>query len=157
MRPFLSFSTFDSPIGKLFLCSSCVGLRSLSWSRPKDAQKCDDGPFIQTGKQQLREYFDGLRSSFDLKLDLKGSEFQIKVWSELARIPFGETLSYKALALRVGSVGGQRAVGGANAKNPLPIIVPCHRVISSNGQLGGYSSGVANKKKLLRLEGVLGP
>ncbi len=157
MKPILSYSSFESPIGKLFICSSEKGLASLSWARPEGVQENDNCSFAKIAQRQLNEYFDGLRSSFQLDLAPQGTEFQLRVWNELQLIKFGETLSYKELAKKVGSPRGHRAVGGANGQNPLPIIVPCHRVISSDGRLGGYSGGAEIKKKLLRMEGVLVP
>lgn len=104
---------------------------------------------------ELQEYFQGKRKNFSLVLNPQGTVFQQKVWSELQKIPFGQVISYKELAKRVGSPKGFRAVGGANGKNPIPIIIPCHRVINEGGKLGGYSSGLPVKQQLLQHEGVL--
>lgn len=101
---------------------------------------------------QLEEYFHGERKSFDLKLDLIGSPFQVKVWNELLRIPYGQTISYLELARRIGNINSFRAVGGANGHNPVSVIVPCHRVIGSNGRLVGYRGGLKRKKWLLEHE-----
>ncbi len=109
-------------------------------------------PFTDKVYWQLKEYFDGTRKEFDIPYELVGTEFQKKVWKELLKIPYGETISYKELAIRIGNERAQRAVGGANNKNKLAIIVPCHRVIGSNGSLVGYASGVDVKKMLLELE-----
>ena len=98
------------------------------------------------------QYFKGERRSFDLPLKQSGTPFQEKVWSELEKIPYGETISYKELAIRVGSERASRAVGSANGKNNICIIVPCHRVIESGGGLGGYAYGVEVKKKLVEME-----
>lgn len=106
--------------------------------------------------QQLEEYFSGSRKSFELEMDFEqGTGFQKKVWKALLDIPYGQTISYKELADRVGSVKGYRAVGLANGKNPIPIIVPCHRVIGSNGKLTGYASGIDVKRFLLETEGFI--
>jgi methylated-DNA-[protein]-cysteine S-methyltransferase len=102
--------------------------------------------------RQIREYFDGTRRAFDLPLAPRGSAFQKKVWAELVRIPFGETISYAELARRAGQPGAARAVGRANATNRIALIVPCHRVIGSNGSLTGYAFGVDIKEKLLAWE-----
>ncbi|MGI6324977.1 MAG: methylated-DNA--[protein]-cysteine S-methyltransferase [Bacilli bacterium] len=103
--------------------------------------------------KQLEEYFKGIRTSFEMPLLLKGTAFQQKVWQALMTIPYGETISYKEIAKRIGHEKAVRAVGNAIGKNPCLIVVPCHRVINSNGNLGGFSSGLNIKKKLLKLEG----
>ena len=108
-------------------------------------------PFAQT-KEQLNEYFQGKRNEFDLPLLMKGTDFQKQVWAELLGIPYGTTISYGELASRIGNANGSRAVGLANGRNPISVIVPCHRVIGSNGSLTGYGGGLANKLTLLRLE-----
>ena len=106
-------------------------------------------------RRQIEEYFSGKRKEFKLQFDLRGSDFQVKVLNEVARIPYGSTRTYGQIAAAIGSPGATRAVGNANARNPLPIIIPCHRVLASNG-LGGYGGGIVMKKKLLNLEGALG-
>jgi len=109
--------------------------------------------------KQLSEYLAGKRKKFDLKIDFKklpGTPFQKRVWKELIKIPYGTVISYKELARRVGKPKAYRAVGNANGKNPIPVIIPCHRVIAADGSLGGYSSGLHIKKKLLKLEGMTG-
>jgi methylated-DNA-[protein]-cysteine S-methyltransferase len=105
--------------------------------------------------KQLKEYFNWERKEFDVPLDLRGTDFQKGVWKELRKIPYGKTISYKELAIKMGGETKSRAVGQANALNPAPIIVPCHRVINSDGKLGGYSCGLEIKEKLLELEGKL--
>jgi len=114
-------------------------------------------PLLDVTEGQLGEYFAGRRTAFDLPLDLPGSAFQERVWGELARIPYGETISYRELAERVGVPAGTRAVGRANGSNRLAVIVPCHRVIASGGGLGGYGGGLAAKQLLLDLERALVP
>ena len=101
--------------------------------------------------RELNEYFDGKRTSFDLQLELQGTEFQKKVWKALKEIPFGETRSYGEIAKIIGNEKASRAVGMANNKNPIPIIIPCHRVIGANGKLVGYAGGIDVKEKLLEL------
>lgn len=101
---------------------------------------------------ELKEYFAGKRKKFDVPLDLKGTPFQVKVWKELLKIPFGQTCSYRDIALKIRNPKAVRAVGGANGKNPVCIIVPCHRVIAADGSLGGYSGGLHIKRELLALE-----
>jgi methylated-DNA-[protein]-cysteine S-methyltransferase len=104
--------------------------------------------------QQLREYFAGARRTFDLELAPAGTPFQLRVWRELRRIPYGVTISYQDLAVRVGSPKAMRAVGAANGQNPIPIVVPCHRVIGKDGSLTGFGGGLPTKRALLQLEGV---
>ena len=104
---------------------------------------------------QLKRYLEGKLRDFDCSLDLKGTPFEMKVWSELTKIPYGETRSYKEIARAIGHPKAFRAVGNANGSNPIPLIVPCHRVIESNGGLGGYGQGIEVKKRLLELEKAL--
>lgn len=114
-----------------------------------------DDPYMCGIFDQLEEYFKRERKKFNLPLDISGTDFQMKVWDELAKIPYGKTISYKQLAKALGSLKLVRAVGRANGANPVPIVIPCHRVINSNGNLGGYSGGAGIKEKLLELEGSL--
>lgn len=102
---------------------------------------------------QLREYFAGKRETFDVELAMKGTPFQLAVWNELTKIPYGHTISYAELAVRIGKPSAVRAVGAANGANPIPVIVPCHRVIGANGSLTGYGGGIERKQWLLALEG----
>jgi methylated-DNA-[protein]-cysteine S-methyltransferase len=107
---------------------------------------------LKDAVDQLHEYFIGERKDFTVKLDLVGSEFQIKVWNELTKIPYGKTISYHELARRIGNANSFRAVGGANATNPVSVIIPCHRVLGTNGRLVGYAGGLKRKKWLLEHE-----
>ena len=109
-------------------------------------------PLLERVQEQITEYFDGRRQEFDLPLTFAGTDFQKKVWHALTEIPYGETVTYGALAERIGCPGGARAVGAANHCNPLPILVPCHRVVGAGGNLTGYAGGVEMKKALLELE-----
>jgi methylated-DNA-[protein]-cysteine S-methyltransferase len=113
----------------------------------------DVPPVLKEAATQLDEYFAGQRRTFDVVMELDGTEFQREVWSELTRIPYGKTISYGELARRVGRPSAPRAVGQANGRNPMPIIVPCHRVVASNG-IGGYGGGLDVKRALLAVEGV---
>lgn len=107
---------------------------------------------LKETKKQLDEYFAGQRQTFEIPLDMRGTDFQKKVWAELAKIPFGETLSYRDIAKKIKNEKAVRAVGTANGRNPVSILVPCHRVIQANGTLGGYAGGLSLKEFLLDLE-----
>lgn len=119
------------------------------------ATRNDKQPLLREAVRQLRAYFDGKLRSFDLPLDMQGTEFQKRVWAELERIPYGKTRSYMQVAVAVGAPHAVRAVGAANGANPVPIVVPCHRVIGSDGKLTGYGGGLPLKKRLLELEGAI--
>lgn len=144
-----------TPTGTLYLTASSMGLAGLGWSPMKGAKGAKDGEevrILEKAKEQLEQYFAGQRQDFDLPLDLEGTEFQKKVWKALQTIPFGKTISYAQLAKKVGSPKAFRAVGGANGRNPVAIVVPCHRVIAANGAIGGFSGGLDKKEVLLALE-----
>ncbi|MCM2439713.1 methylated-DNA--[protein]-cysteine S-methyltransferase [Agrobacterium vitis] len=151
------YTFMNSPIGSLLLAGdgrrlSRIGFPSgKGFIKPKPEWVLDDAAFEGT-KDQLRAYFNGTRQEFDLPLDLEGTDFQRDVWQELIRIPFGMTISYGELARRIGRLSASRAVGAANGANPLPIVIPCHRVIGSNGSLTGFGGGLDTKKWLLTLE-----
>lgn len=144
--------SYVSPIGKIYI-AECDGFIShiLRERQPPDTMICET-PLINRAAGQLREYFEGSRTQFDLPLNPEGTPFQQAVWRALMEIPFGETRSYSQIAELVGCTGGSRAVGMANNKNPLLIVVPCHRVIGCNGRMVGYSEGVRVKEFLLRME-----
>ena len=147
-----------SPFGKLTLVASEKGLvaidvRTNAKQKATAKNQSAQAILIET-KKQLGQYFAGKRTSFDVALDLVGTEFQVKAWRALCRIPFGKTISYGQQAANIKKPKAFRAVGSANGKNPIPIIVPCHRVVASDGSLGGYSLGLKMKKQLLALEGV---
>ncbi len=148
----------QSPIGVLYLVASEKGLQTILWDKQEVpmAPRLDDSrpelKILSQAQRELTEYFDGERRDFEVDLDLKGTSFQKQVWKELRRIPFGVTVSYGDVARRIRKAKASRAVGTANGRNPVCIIVPCHRVIASDGSLGGYSSGVPRKVKLLDLE-----
>jgi methylated-DNA-[protein]-cysteine S-methyltransferase len=147
-----------SPVGKLRLVASEKGLVAIDVRKNVKQEVTAKNPsaqavLIQT-KKQLEQYFAGKRTTFDVALDLVGTEFQVQAWRALCRIPFGKTISYGQQAANIKKPKAFRAVGSANGKNPIPIIVPCHRVVASDGSLGGYSLGLRMKKQLLALEGV---
>lgn len=143
----------DSPVGILEIAGSNEGIRSILFI---DTESNPDQVLIpeclQECVNQLHEYFAGKRHTFNLKLDPSGTEFQLRVWEQLQRIPFGKTISYLDLARMTGSETNTRAVGNANGKNKINIVIPCHRVIGSNGKLTGYGGGLWRKEKLLKLE-----
>ena len=139
-----------SPVGPLTLFAEDDFLTALVYG---DYGGYDDIPLFREARRQLDEYFDGQRQAFHLPLRPEGTEFQKKVWQVLCRIPYGQMISYRELAPRVGAPRAFQAVGQANGHNPLPILIPCHRVIAANGTLGGYSGGLERKRFLLHLEG----
>lgn len=151
----------DSPVGPLLLGADDSGLRLIEFHEPRHpfAPAADwregDLPVLRDTERQLREYFAGKRHRFDLPLAPHGTDFQRQVWWELANIPFGKTLTYAGLAVRVGRPSATRAVGAANGRNPLPIVLPCHRVIGTGGGLTGFGGGLPTKRFLLQLEGAL--
>jgi methylated-DNA-[protein]-cysteine S-methyltransferase len=150
-----------TPVGSLKLSFTDRGLAALEFAGEgavlapaQDALPPHLKPIIEAAKRELIAYFQGSRTDFSsLALDPHGTPFQLRVWQELQRIPFGHTISYGELARRVGNPKAARAVGQANGCNPIPIIVPCHRVINAGGGLGGYSSGLDRKRWLLQHEG----
>lgn len=147
------YSVIESPIGEVLISSDGEFLRGLCFSPFELPPECNnDLPIFKETQRQLAAYFAGELRTFDLPIRLEGSPFQLRVWQELLKIPYGMTLSYKQLAERVGDGKSIRAVGRANGQNPIPIIVPCHRVIGSNGQLVGYGGGIDKKLFLLKLE-----
>lgn len=152
----------NSPAGSLLLAATEKGLAFLSF-RPQEilASKrstCERNPAaMRPYVEEMREFLAGKRRDFRCPLDLRGTEFQLRCWNQLLQIPYGEVISYAQLAQRVESPKGFRAVGHANGQNPIAIIVPCHRVIASDGTLGGYGGGLPMKQWLLDLEGAVIP
>jgi methylated-DNA-[protein]-cysteine S-methyltransferase len=142
-----------SPVGNLRITASEKGIRSVGFTKEFQNSKPDNS-IISYCERQLSEYFQKRRKEFSLPLDMQGTTFQLKVWNELLKIPFGKIISYLELARRLGDEKVIRAAGSANGKNPVAIIVPCHRVIGSNGELVGYGGGLDNKQLLLELEDV---
>ncbi len=149
----LLMSTLDSPLGPLHALASEQGLRCLQWSLPKEQGAANlSHPLFLALALQLEQYFDGSLRQFDLALDPVGTEFQREAWVALREIPYGETRSYAQQAERVGRPTAVRAIGAANGANPLGIIVPCHRVVGSDGSLTGFAGGVDLKRRLLEHE-----
>jgi methylated-DNA-[protein]-cysteine S-methyltransferase len=154
------FTQVDSPIGTLTLATdgkALTGLQMAPATIERDWKRDDRAPVLREAKKQLAEYFSGARTRFDLPLAPEGTPFQLKVWEALREIPYGETRSYADIAQYVGSPKGFRAVGLANGRNPIAVIVPCHRVIGADGSLTGFGGGLPRKKKLLELERREGP
>lgn len=140
-----------SPLGDLLLQADSNSLRGLSFSGAEGLPPVKSA-LLEQIEHELHEYFQGRRRDFGVALDLEGTEFQKRVWEELKKIPFAETISYAELAKRVGSANGFRAVGAANGANPIAIVVPCHRVINADGGIGGYGGDVWRKRWLLEHE-----
>jgi methylated-DNA-[protein]-cysteine S-methyltransferase len=156
----LSFKFIDSPVGKLKIVASDLGLVAVLWENddlkrvPLDELIVgDDHPILLLAETELKEYFAGRRNVFSVPLDMRGTPFQKQVWEALRRIPFGETRTYGQLATELGRPTAARAVGSANGRNPVSIIVPCHRVIGFSGKLTGFAGGLDAKAHLLELEG----
>ena len=152
-----SCAVFDSPLGPLLATTDGVALTGLFMSVSPDGPAIDpswrrDDEALAPVGVQLREYFDGRRTAFDLPLAPTGTPFQMRVWRALRAIPYGETISYGELARRIGTPSASRAVGLANGRNPIAVIVPCHRVIGADGSLTGYGGGLERKRILLELE-----
>ena len=151
------YSHMDSPIGRLLLAGDEAGLRLISFPTGSRTRRAEPG-WVESGahfveaRRQLDAYFAGDLTAFDLPLAPGGTAFQLSVWRALRAIPYGETVSYGAIARAIGRPGASRAVGAANGANPLPIVVPCHRVIGSTGKLTGFGGGLDTKAALLALE-----
>jgi methylated-DNA-[protein]-cysteine S-methyltransferase len=155
-----AYSYFESPIGRLLLTSDGTALTGL-YMEPSRKAQCTDGwaedvtvAPLSAAVRQLTEYFAGTRREFDLPLRLQGTTFQTRVWRELTEIPYGQTWSYGQLAHRIDKPSASRAVGLANGRNPISILVPCHRVIGADGSLTGYGGGIERKRWLLAHEGL---
>lgn len=151
------YTYYQSPHGQMTIQANDIGLLGvwfeIQTTQPQELGAYrDDHAILNQAKIQLEEYFSGRRTQFDLPLAAKGTDFQQSVWQALCKIPYGETWSYQQLADEIGNPKAVRAVGLANGKNPISVIVPCHRVIGKNGKLTGYAGGVETKEKLLQLE-----
>ncbi len=157
------YQYMESPVDPLLLAADAHGLLLIEFHTPRHpmARLPDwverDNTILAATRRQLGEYFTASRQEFDLPLAPRGTPFQQEVWHTLATIPYGETISYAQLAQRVGKPTAMRAVGAANGRNPLPIVLPCHRVIGADGSLTGFGGGLPTKQFLLQLEGALPP
>lgn len=153
------YTTCDSPFCEIILVGNENGLKYLHLNTKQGKRKFEISEkwirkdlFFDDIKNQLDEYFAGNRRVFDVKLNPQGTGYQKKVWSELEKIPYGETCTYKDIAIRIGNDKAARAVGMANSRNPIPLIVPCHRVVGANGNLTGFAHGIEVKEKLIEHE-----
>ena len=158
-QPGYVFKKIGSPVGELTLIGSDGGLAAVLWEierpdriRIRATLESSRHPVLVETEHQLGEYFAGKRRAFDLELDAAGTDFQKSVWNALRKIPYGETRSYGDIARQLGDVKAVRAVGAANGRNPIPIVVPCHRVIGASGRLVGFGGGLEAKERLLQLE-----
>ena len=159
----LAYKTIDSPVGKLKLIASDNGLVAVLWEKEKpnrvrlgEVETREMHPVLVKAESQIAEYFARKRSKFSLPLDMRGTPFQKQVWQALLAIPFGQTRTYGDLAKQFGKPQAARAVGAATGRNPLSIIVPCHRLIGSSGKLTGFAGGLDVKRRLLELEAKSG-
>jgi methylated-DNA-[protein]-cysteine S-methyltransferase len=158
----IRYARFESPLGPIIAIADEDGLRHVDFVGAKyeravapDWLEDPVAPALAACRKQLGEYFAGTRSQFDLPLAPRGSDFQQRVWREIARVPYGETISYGELAKRAGAPGQARAAGAATGRNPVGVVIPCHRIVGSDGSLTGYAGGLERKRGLLELEGVL--
>jgi methylated-DNA-[protein]-cysteine S-methyltransferase len=155
------FKEMNSSVGRIRLVAGENGLAAILWEddkpkrvRVREFTRDDEHPVLLRAEQQLREYFGGQRKEFSIELDPIGTDFQKRVWNALSAIPYGETRTYRDIARQIGDQKATRAVGAANGRNPIAIIVPCHRVVGSSGELTGFAGGLDAKVCLLSLEGV---
>lgn len=147
----MKYGYYESPIGKIKIEAEEESIVGICFS--KECSEGDESEIVIQCKKQLEEYFEGKRKNFDLNIKFtKGTEFQLSVWKALSEIPYGEKVTYKYIAEKINNPKAVRAVGGANNKNPIGIIIPCHRVIGANGKMVGYAEGIDKKEFLLRLE-----
>lgn len=155
------YTHIDSPVGRLLLAASDDGVHAIEFPRNRHPVKRDahwhegSHPLLQEAERQLGDYFAGTRNGFDLPLAPRGTAFQQQVWQALRAIPYGATWSYAQLAQHIDKATAVRAVGAANGRNPIPIVIPCHRVIGADGALTGFGGGLPTKRFLLQLEGAL--
>lgn len=158
----ITWMRFETPLGAMLALAEDDRLASLDFTDAKYARYIERewresprSPLLLECARQVSEYFAGRRRTFDLPLAPNGTEFQRRVWAQIARIPYGETIAYAELARRSGAAGSARAAGAATGRNPIAIVVPCHRVVGSSGALTGYAGGVDRKARLLALEGAM--
>ncbi len=146
---------YESPVGRISIADNGEHITDIFFGKPGSLQtrfKDRETELNALAQKQLEEYFAGKRKEFDLPLKMEGTPFQISVWEALQRIPYGETRSYRDIAVEIGNPNSYRAVGLANNKNPISVVIPCHRVIGANGDMIGYGGGLNKKRRLLELE-----
>jgi methylated-DNA-[protein]-cysteine S-methyltransferase len=158
----IRYARYESPLGTVIAIANGDGIFSIDFVDAKYAKRIDPewiedpkSPPLRECMQQLAEYFAGKRRDFDLPLAPRGTSFQERVWNEIARVPYGKTISYGELAKRAGAPGQARAAGAATGRNPVGVVIPCHRIVGADGSLTGYAGGLDRKQRLLELEGVL--
>jgi len=158
----MAYKYMSSPVGRLTLVATDNGLAAILWEHDRPARvrlniaaEVNDHPVLVETERQMEEYFSGRRTQFALTLDVSGTAFQRQVWNALLTIPFGETRSYRQIARQIGNPSAVRAVGAANGRNPLSIVIPCHRVVGSTGALTGFAGGLDVKAHLLAFESGL--
>ena len=158
------YDTYESPQGRMLLVATDDGIAGIYFERQKYIPKKDkewrhapDHAALKRARRELGEYFAGRRTRFDVPLDPQGTAFQRKVWNAIGKVAYGRTLSYGELAKRAGEAGSARAAGAATGRNPIGIIVPCHRIMGANGALTGYAGGIGRKRALLALEAGMRP
>jgi methylated-DNA-[protein]-cysteine S-methyltransferase len=156
------YARFDTPLGTVLATAVAGFITSVNFVDAKytppvsaDWKEDPEAPPLKACAEQLAQYFAGQRERFDLPLAPQGTEFQKRVWREIAALPFGKTITYAELAARAGSPGSARAAGAATGRNPIGIVVPCHRIVGADGSLTGYAGGLERKTRLLEIEGVL--
>jgi methylated-DNA-[protein]-cysteine S-methyltransferase len=155
----LQYRVISSPVGPLTLVASVSALVAILWDKDRpgrvplgDMRECEDNATLNETERQLKQYFAGERTQFDIPLHFRGTDFQKEVWNALLRIPYGQTRTYGEIAEEIGKPKAVRAVGAANGRNPISIIAPCHRVIGASGALTGFAGGLDRKETLLVLE-----
>ncbi len=153
---------FESPLGPVMAVADDEGITHVDFIDAKYARRIGpdwvhdpQAPVLRECVRQLAEYYDGNRTTFDLPLAPRGTEFQRRVWDEIAHVPYGKTITYGELAKRAGAPGHARAAGAATGRNPVGVVIPCHRIVGADGSLTGYAGGLERKRELLELEGVL--
>ena len=158
----IRYARYQSPLGPVIVIANDEGIWSIDFVNAKYAKRIgadwvEDPKHPQLAEyfRQLAEYFAGKRREFDLPLAPRGTSFQERVWQEIARVPYGKTISYGELAKRAGAPGQARAAGAATGRNPVGVVIPCHRIVGADGSLTGYAGGLDRKQQLLELEGVL--
>ena len=157
----IRYARFASPLGPVVAIAEEAGITHVDFVGAKYEQPIGrdwvedpDDPALRACLEQLAEYFDGKRRDFDLPLAPQGTAFQQRVWKEIARVPYGKTITYGELARRAGAPGHARAAGAATGRNPVGVVIPCHRIVGADGDLTGYAGGLERKRGLLELEGV---